>query len=190
MDWKSLAKDVGAVAPLLGTLLAGPSGAAAGGLVASALGCGSSPDDVAQALGNPEAVSKLRQIEATRQIELQRLVVSAEGQRLAAETSAIQAVNATMQAEAKADHWPTYSWRPAIGFCVGFNTAVASVLVLIVFAAVVLGSPQAAAAVAQLPAVLGALAAINATVLPILGIASWFRGKAQADPGIATDNRG
>ena|SRR2546428_876540 len=28
----------------------------------------------------------------------------------------INAVNATMQAEAKSEHWPQYSWRPTIGF--------------------------------------------------------------------------
>ena len=29
---------------------------------------------------------------------------------------ALQAVNATMQAESKSEHWPQWSWRPAIGF--------------------------------------------------------------------------
>lgn len=53
-----------------------------------------------------------------------------------------------------------------------------------------LGVEGAAAALGQLPAVLGALAAISATVLPILGIASYFRGKMQADPGVPADVRG
>jgi len=43
---------------------------------------------------------------------------------------------------------------------------------------------------AQLPTVLGALAALNGVASPILGIASWFRGKMQADPNVASDNRG
>ncbi|MBC7665587.1 MAG: hypothetical protein H7276_17675, partial [Caulobacter sp.] len=85
---------------------------------------------------------------------------------------------------------PTYTWRPVLGFAVGFNVLASSLLVLGVFAGVGLGSPAAALAVAQLPMVLGALAGINGTVLPILGIASWFRGKAQADPSIPTDMRG
>jgi hypothetical protein len=43
---------------------------------------------------------------------------------------------------------------------------------------------------AALPGILGAVAAIIGVVSPILGIASWFRGKAQADPGVPTVNRG
>jgi hypothetical protein len=59
-----------------------------------------------------------------------------------------------------------------------------------VFLPVMWGSAVAATAVSALPTALGALAAINATVLPVLGIASWFRGKMQADPSIPTTNRG
>lgn len=191
MEWKDVSKAVGAAAPLLGTLIGGPAGAGIAALVASALGVGGTPDEVSQALStNPDAAVRLKQIEATRQTELQALVVAAESNRLAADTATMQAVNATMQAEAKSDHWPTYSWRPAIGFAVAFNTGVASILVVMVYIAVVAGAKEAASAMTTLPMVLGALAAISATVLPILGIASYFRGKAQADPAIATDGRG
>lgn len=191
MDWKDIENAVAKVAPVLGTLIGGPAGPAIGALVSSALGVDNTPDAVSQALAtNPDAAVKLRQIEADQAVRLRELAVTAENNRLTAETAAIQSVNATMQVEAKADHWPTYSWRPAIGFGVAFNTVAASVLVLGVFTAVVSGSPQAATAVAQLPLVLGSLAAISGTVLPILGIASYFRGKMQADPSVATDNRG
>jgi hypothetical protein len=191
MDWKDIAGIVGKSAPILGTLLGGPAGGAVGALVASALGVGSVPDAVSQALAtNPDAAVKLQQIEATRQVELQTLLVQAEASRLSAETAAVQAVNTTIQAEAKADHWPTYAWRPFIGFCVGFNTIAASLLVLGVYGGVMFGAQQAAAALPSLPLVLGALAAISGTVLPILGIASYFRGKMQADPNVATDGRG
>jgi len=191
MEWKDIAKMVGGAAPILGTLIGGPAGAAIGSLVASGLGVGNTPDEVSQALAvNPDAAVKLKQIEGTRQTELQGLVVQAEQNRLAAETAAVNAVNATMQGEAKSDHWPTYSWRPFIGFCVGVNTLSASLLVLMVFVPVMFGVKEAAAAMANLPMVLGSLAAISATVLPILGIASYFRGKAQADPDVPTDSRG
>jgi hypothetical protein len=100
-------------------------------------------------------------------------------------------VNKTMQTEDTAgEHWPTYSWRPFIGFAVGTNVFASSALVLIVYAPVMFGVQAAAAAIASLPTALGALAAVNATVLPILGIASWFRGKMQADPSIPTVNKG
>ena len=139
---------------------------------------------------NPEAAIKLQQIEADQCVKLRELAVADAEHQIAAQMAAVQSVNATMQAGAAADHWPTYTWRPFIGFCIGINTLAASLLVLVVFVPIMFGAKDAAGAMAQLPTVLGALAAINATVLPILGIASWFRGKAQADPKIATDNRG
>jgi roadblock/LC7 domain-containing protein len=191
MNWSDLAAKVGKFAPLVGTLLGGPAGAAVGGLVASVLGTEATPDAVNVALAtNPEAAVKIQELQSAERTRLNELLVEAEKARLVAATEAAKAVNATMQAEAGASHWPTYTWRPFIGFAVGINVIVSSFLTVGVFAAVVLGAVQAAAAVAALPTVLGALAAINGTVLPILGIASWFRGKAQADPSIPTDNRG
>ncbi|MGF6781128.1 hypothetical protein [Paraburkholderia sp. GAS334] len=41
-----------------------------------------------------------------------------------------------------------------------------------------------------LPGMLGAEAAVMGTMAPVLGIASYFRGKMQANPAIPTDNRG
>lgn len=109
------------------------------------------------------------------------------------ETLAVQNaadINKTMQSEDASEHWPTYAWRPFIGFAVGFNTAVSSILILMVYTPTMLGYPSSAAAIAGLPLILGSLAAVNGTVLPILGIASWFRGKMQADPSILTNNKG
>lgn len=194
VGWKDIALTVAKVAPMLGAVLGSPAAAGAsavGAVIASALGVGNTPDDVRAALAsNPEASAKLAQIEATRQIDLQKLVVQVAAAQLAAETAAVQAVNATMQGEARSENWPTYSWRPFIGFCVGFNTAAAAILVLAVYGGVMFGAKDAAGALPTLPLVLGALAAISGTVLPILGIASYFRGKAQADPLVATDMRG
>jgi hypothetical protein len=42
----------------------------------------------------------------------------------------------------------------------------------------------------QLPALIGSEAAVMATMAPVLGIASYFRGKMQADPNIPTNNIG
>ena len=78
MDWKDVAGAVAKSAPMLGGLLGGPPGAAVGAvgaMIASALGVGGSADEVAQALTvNPDAAVKLKQIEADRQVELQKLV--------------------------------------------------------------------------------------------------------------------
>lgn len=174
MEWKDLAKVVGGAAPILGTLIGGPAGTAIGAMIAFGLGVGNTPDEVSQALTiNPDAAVKLKQIEAARQTELQTLLVQSEANRLAADTAAIQAVNATMQVEAKADHWPTYAWRPFCGFVFG-----------IMFLGVYFVLPLLKLPVPVVPT--EAWLAIGG----VLGVASYFRGKAQADPGIATDNRG
>lgn len=183
MDWKDVATAVAKYAPLAGTLLGNPiAGSLVGGLVSSAMGVDNTPDAVNVALAtNPEAAVKLRQMEVDKQVDLAKLqnaLAIAEVQAQAQNTSD---VNKTMQAEAAAPHWVTYSWRPILGFCVGFNTAAASLLVMLSFGAMFSPAAVAVAAtlVAQLPAVLGALAVINGTVLPILGIASWHRGRMQ-----------
>jgi hypothetical protein len=174
MEWKDVAATVGKFAPLLGTLIGGPAGTAIGAMVASGLSVGATPDEVIQALTvNPDAAVKLKQIEATRQVELQALLVQSEANRLAADTSAINAVNATMQAETKSDHWPTYSWRPFVGFVFG-----------VMFLGVYFVLPLARLPVPPVPT--EAWLAIGG----VLGVASYFRGKAQSDPGISTDNRG
>lgn len=181
MKWADIAGAVGKAAPLLGTLLAGPAGGAVGGLIASALGSPADPAAVSEALTtNPEAVVKLRQVEADRQVKLQELVEQTAQAEIAADRASVADVNTTMQAEAKAEHWPTYSWRPAIGFAVALDLVLSALLVTGVFLGQVFALPGAAAAVAALPAALGALAALVGLASPILGIASWFRGKKQA----------
>lgn len=191
MDWRNLAEVVGRSAPLLGSLLGGPVGGAVGAIVAAGLGVDATPDAVSKAIAvNPDAAVKLRMIEANERVRLHELaaqVVIAETQ---AATDNAADVNRTMQAEAQSEHWPTYSWRPFIGFCVGFNTAAASIIVLLVFVPMMFGNTHAAGAVASLPLVLGALAGISGVVMPILGIASWYRGKMQADPNLPTINKG
>lgn len=191
MNWRDVADAVGRSAPLLGSLLAGPVGGAAGAIVAAALGVDSTPDAVSKAIAvNPDAAVKLRAIEADERVRLHELAAQVVITEAQAATDNAADVNRTMQAEAASEHWPTYTWRPFIGFCVGFNTAAASVIVLMVFVPMMFGNAHAAGAVAQLPLVIGALAGISGVVMPILGIASWYRGKMQADPNVPTVNRG
>lgn len=175
MDWKDIAGTVGKFAPLIGTLLGGPASAAAavGGIVASVLGTGNTPDEVSQALvTNPDAAVKLRQIEAERQVQLQGLATDQVKAELAAVVQNAADINKTMQAEAQADHWPTYSWRPFIGFMFGAYVASLWLLPLFGKAPVTLTTDMTLA------------------VGGILGIASWFRGRMQADPRVPSDGRG
>jgi hypothetical protein len=158
----------------------------------------SSPDAALHAIrGNPETALEFQRVIVAKEIELARIDADVMKAQFGVQVEEIKAstqnsgdVNDTMRAEAKAEHWPTYSWRPAIGFAVAFNVSASSVLVVGVFAAQVFGAQGAPAAVAALPAALGALAAITAMAAPILGIASYFRGRMQADPAVPTVNRG
>lgn len=63
MSWDSIKNAVGKIAPIAGTLLGGPAGAAVGGMISSALGVENNPSAVAAALGNPDAVIKLKELE-------------------------------------------------------------------------------------------------------------------------------
>jgi len=171
MDWRSLAKQVGKYAPLLGSLLPIPGAGVAGKLIAAALGVDNNPDAVAQAMQtDPEAGIKLAKIEADNRAELQ-------GQVLAAETARISQVNQTMRTESKSEHWPQYSWRPFWGFISGAAFFVVCVLVcLLAYQAVMGGRPEA---MAMIPQIIGAFAALFAIPGGILGVSAWHRGRAK-----------
>lgn len=189
MDWKDIAGVVGKAAPILGTLIGGPAGGTIGGIIASALGTENTPSAISQALTiNPDAAVKLAQIEADQKVRLQELVTDQAKAELAAVAQAAGDVNKTMQAEAASEHWPTYGWRPAIGFSVALAVLLSVLTVFLAYGAVVFYNRSEG--LQHLPGILAAVAGIIGVVSPILGIASWYRGKMQADPTIPTVNRG
>jgi uncharacterized membrane protein YccC len=84
MNWKDLASTVGKAAPILGTLLGGPAGAAVGSIIASALGTGNDPAEVERAIAaDPQALVKLREIEASKTVRLQELATDMAKHELA-----------------------------------------------------------------------------------------------------------
>jgi hypothetical protein len=113
--------------------------------------------------------NQLTQIEADFRIKLEE--VSTKAEELRVQNAAD--INKTMQSESVSDHWPTYTWRPFIGFVFG-----------VTFFGVYFVLPILKMPVPVIP--FEAWTAIGA----ILGVASWYRGKMQADPSIPTDNRG
>lgn len=134
-------------------------------------------DEAVKALqANPDLVLQYRKAVLDQEVEFQTLAVQNAGD-----------INKTMQAESASEHWPTYSWRPAIGFAVALAVVLSVITVFAAYGAALFGHTEG---LAQLPAVLAAVAGIIAVVSPILGIASWYRGKMQADPGIQTSNKG
>lgn len=189
MNWSDIKKTVGKAAPILGTLIGGPAGGAVGAMISSALGTENTPDAVfAELTANPEAVVKLREIEAKRQVELQGLLLDHAKADMAARVQNASDVNKTMQAESQSERWPQWSWRPFIGFVFGVNLLIATVTVAFVYGGVLAGSAAAVAALASLPQMIGALGAVNGAALPVLGIASWFRGKQKLQDGASKGN--
>lgn len=169
MDWKDVGESLVKMGlPILGAALPLPGGAAIGQALASMIGAASDkPSDILATLtASSDAVLKAKQFEETHQETLLRITTDAE-------IRAIEAVNKTMQAEAAADHWPTYSWRPYNGFVFGST-----------FFGVYFLLPLLKLPVPVVPT--EAWIALGS----VLGVASWFRGKAQANPSLPTDNRG
>lgn len=65
MNWSDIKGLLGSAAPMIGTAIGGPAGAAIGAIVASGLGVENTPKAVSDAIKNdPDAFVKLKQIEA------------------------------------------------------------------------------------------------------------------------------
>jgi len=110
MNWGFLKKIIGTAAPLLGTVVGGPLGAAAGGLIAKKLGVDATPQAVHDALiADPDASSKLAEIEAQNKGELENLYM---------ETVQVEVKeqNETMRTEIESDDEYVRHWRPTWGY--------------------------------------------------------------------------
>ncbi|HDR8950743.1 TPA: hypothetical protein QDA82_001019 [Burkholderia vietnamiensis] len=138
---------------------------------------------------DPNLAMQFQKAMMDKQVELAQIDADVTKSALAADTANTSAINQTMQVEAHSDHWPTYSWRPFVGFCFGVLGLISGVTVAGAYLGVMFlrADPKM---LADIPGMLGAEAAVMATMAPVLGIASYFRGKMQANPGIPTDNRG
>lgn len=163
------------VLPVIATALGGPLGGIAAKFVTDKLGLPQdTADNVTAILSGmtPEKLTELKEHEQELQVKLAELGYHNVEAIAEFNTRALEAVNKTMQAETASEHWPTYSWRPFIGFM--FGLYIASMWLLPFF------GKQPVSISADLTLSIGA----------ILGVASYFRGKMQADPNIPTNNKG
>lgn len=187
--------QVAKVAPMLGTILGGPVGGAAGtafNMIASALGVKSEPNvdssiEISEKLAtDPQALIKIREIEANNQLELQKvllaqevLLAAEETKQIAEDTNRIEAVNATMQVEGKSEHWPQYSWRPFWGFVSALSFFAVCVFVCcLAYQAIVLKDMNAMVMIPQLITSMTMLFGIPGA---ILGVSAWYRGKTKLE---------
>lgn len=150
----------------------------------------SSGEDALQTVkDNPTLALQLQHEIDRHSEELAKISQTVTLAEIAADQANTAAVNATMQAEAKAEHWPTYSWRPFIGFCFGIMGLINGLTIAACYLGVMFFGLKSDL-LAQLPGMVASEAGVMATMAPVLGIASYFRGRMQADPRVPTDNRG
>ena len=172
MDWSELGSSILSMAPLIGGALGGPGGAAIGSLLSSTFGGSSDdPEGLAKLIAaDPQAAIKLKELEYAHKVELEKLVIQAEANKLAHETSSIEAVNATMRTEAiSGDAWQR-RWRPFWGYISG----VAFFLQILAIIGVMIWAPALA------PTIITSLASLQvfwSVPLAILGISAYQRGK-------------
>lgn len=118
MNWSDIGNILGKSAPMVGSLLGGPAGAAVGALVASALGVTSDPDAVNSALAaDPEALVKVQELQLNAKVQLQQLAVQIETVRIQAESAQYAAEAADRDsARQLAGKQPNDLVRPTITF--------------------------------------------------------------------------
>lgn len=146
MNWSDIGGIVGRAAPIVGTLLGGPAGAAVGALVASALNVPNDPDAVNVALaGSPDAMVRVQELQLTARVELEKLAVQAETVRLQA-AGAQYAAEAADRDSARqlAAKQPNDIVRPALTFIMLGGSLFVVVAVLIGWANEVIKDPTAA----------------------------------------------
>jgi len=181
MDWKDIAeKVVGLGAPILGEALGGPFGAAAGKILAGALGADVSPSAVNDALSKTDPVAAAVAASSARQAEAQWLAALAETGK-----EQVREVGATMRAEAASEDRLQKWWRPIYALeltlfeCPGFG--------VVLFHALWLGEPQAVNGFANLSGLIMAYMAARFGVLGVYVAGRSKEKRAAASPTILGD---
>ena len=137
LDWKDIAgKVIGLGAPILGEALGGPFGAAAGQILADALGADTTPVSVNDAISKTDPVAAAVAASSARQAEAQWLAALAETGK-----AQVHEIGETMRAEASSEDRLQRWWRPLYALeltlfeCPGFG--------VVLFHALWAGEPQA-----------------------------------------------
>lgn len=146
MNWSDIGRVIGGAAPVLGTLLGGPAGGAVGGLIAAALGTPSNPDAVNAALtNNPDAIVRVQELQVNARVELEKLAVTAENNRLKAEGEQYAAEAADRDSARKlASSQPNDFVRPSLTFIMLGGSLFIVVSVLVGWANDAITNPTAA----------------------------------------------
>lgn len=162
MNWKKLGSQIaGMGADILGEALPFPGAGAAVDAVANAFGAERKPGAISEAIqNNPEAATKLREIEANHEAELAAEISKRQGN-----------VNQTIQA----GYQQGVLWRRAVGWSLA---VIAPLVVLGVLGiagyALSTGQPEL---IQHVPGIVSALAPVWYVYLTVLGVAGYQEGK-------------
>lgn len=172
MSWSDIGKQVANFAPIVGAALGGPAGGAVGTLIASALGVDNDPHAVQTALANdPEAFLKVQALQMEHRAELQRMV-------LAAETTRLAEVNATMRAEYSQDDKYVKRWRPTFGYAVTLTWTVQCFGIVGGLLYAIIERPENSGEIlTAISSIVGALSMQWGVALSVLGISVAQRSK-------------
>ena len=157
-DWKGVASAIARVAPALGTVIAGPVGAAVGtgvSILASTLGVEEQPEAIIKALSSdPQALIKVKQAEFDHEEKLQALVYETIKAGYANDAAIVESLS-------KADA-SGHSTRPKIALMMAWILVVPYTMIGVGIAYVIFNNP---ALVKDLWPVLAAYLGIPMTVL-------------------------
>lgn len=165
----SILDGIKAVLPVIGTALGGPLGLAAATFIGSKLGISDATvEKVTTALAGmtPEQLATYKQADNDFQVKMTELGYDSVYKLQQLNVQAAEVINKTMQVETTSEHWASWFWRPAIGLSLA--AYINSLWILPLFHVQPITLPPE----------------LIMTIGGILGIASFFRGKAQADPAI------
>jgi hypothetical protein len=113
MKWSDVGKAAAGTLPAIGTALGGPLGGILGTAISKVMGVENTPDAVAAALGNPEMVEKLKQMDA----DLEKARIDQETQvSLATIGTNTAEVNAASGKLGTFGSLFVAGWRPGLGW--------------------------------------------------------------------------
>lgn len=111
--------------------------------------------------------------------KMAELRVQAEQNSMKFESELVQAVNQTMQAEAKSEHWLQWSWRPLNGYALAIGSLASVIGTLwLCYQAVVAKDPGALNA---LPTLVTSITMVLAIPGAVCGVTAWHRGMNQIE---------
>lgn len=125
ITWQDVGKGVANIAPLLGTLIGGPAGAAIGRVIAGQYGTKPEPAEVLAVIkADPEAQIKLTEILLNHQETWLQMHFQHDQKMAEEDSKRLESVNATYRSELAQEDLYTKRWRPTYGYAMAFSWTV------------------------------------------------------------------